>query len=84
MTRLSAVRAGLALFALGLIFIVADVVPFFLDDHNRPLWLNLGCLLAPVGFAVAVWAGLQSGRSDQRAAVRALADVPDAPPDMAH
>jgi hypothetical protein len=78
-----AVRLGLVLFVLGVVFIVADVIPFFVDDHNRPLWLNLGCLLAPIGFGVAMWAGFRGGREDQRAAVRALADAPP-PGDMAH
>ncbi|MEO8888418.1 MAG: hypothetical protein ABI301_03570 [Jatrophihabitantaceae bacterium] len=78
-----AVRAGLALFVLGLIFILVDVTPFFADDHNRPLWLNLACLLAPLGFAVAVGAGLRAGREDQRAALRALADAPP-PRGMTH
>jgi peptidoglycan/LPS O-acetylase OafA/YrhL len=70
--RSRAVRAGLVLFALGLVFIAVDVLPFFADDHNTPLWLNLACLLAPAGFAVAVWAGLRAGREEQRAALREL------------
>jgi peptidoglycan/LPS O-acetylase OafA/YrhL len=68
-----AVRAGLALFALGLVFIGADVVPFFFADRDRPLWLNLACLLAPLGFAIAVWSGLRAGRLEQREALRELA-----------
>jgi hypothetical protein len=64
------VRGGLVLFAVGLVFIAVDVLPFFADVHNRPLWLNLACLLAPLGFAVAVWAGLRAGRAEQRAAAR--------------
>ncbi|MGH8959950.1 MAG: hypothetical protein ACRDWT_01880 [Jatrophihabitantaceae bacterium] len=80
-----AVRVGLVLFALGLLFIAADVLPFFADDRNRPLWLNLACLLAPIGFALAVWAGLRAGREDQRAALRALTEPGPPPPgDMAH
>jgi uncharacterized membrane protein YhdT len=66
----AAVRVGLALFVVGLGFVIADVVPFFFADHNRPLWLNLACLLAPLGFAVAVWAGLHRGRREQHDAVR--------------
>jgi hypothetical protein len=66
------VRIGAALFVLGVGFIAADVIPLFFAEHNRPLWLNLACLLAPGGFAVAVWAGLRSGREQQRAAVREL------------
>lgn len=65
------VRVGLLLFVIGLGFIAVDVLPFFDDVHNRPLWLNLACLLAPAGFALALWAGLRSGRAEQRAAARA-------------
>ena len=64
------VRLGLALFVIGLGFIAADVTPFFFGARNRPLWLNLACLLAPLGFAIAVWAGLRAGRAEQRAALR--------------
>jgi uncharacterized membrane protein YhdT len=64
------VRIGLLLFGLGLAAIVADVVPFLAGDHDRPLWLNLSCVLAPVGFAIAVGSGLRAGRDDQRAALR--------------
>lgn len=63
---------GLALFAAGLVFIAVDVLPFFLGDTNRPLWLNLACLLAPTGFAIAVGTGLRAGRRDQRGAARAV------------
>lgn len=70
------VRLGLALFAVGLAFIAADVFVFAIGDHNTPLWLNLCCVLAPVGFAVAVWSGLRAGRDEQRRALRELADGP--------
>jgi hypothetical protein len=66
------VRIGIGLFAVGLIFIAVDVIPFFDGDHNRPLWLNLACLAAPTGFALAVWGGLRPGRAEQRAALRDL------------
>ena len=68
-----AVRLGLALFALGLVFVAVDVLPFFFDHHNTPLWLNLACLLAPVGFGIAVWSGLSTGRAEQREAARSVA-----------
>jgi len=66
------VRIGLVLFVVGIGFLAADVVPFFFSAHNRPLWLNLACLLAPLGFAVAVWSGLRGGRDAQRAALQEL------------
>jgi hypothetical protein len=65
------VRIGLVLFALGLAAIAVDVLPFFADDRDRPLWLNLTCLLAPLGFALAVGSALRAGRAEQRAALRA-------------
>jgi uncharacterized membrane protein YhdT len=66
------VRVGLLLFVVGLIFIAIDVFPFFVGDHNSPLWLNLACLAAPIGFAIAIWSALSNGREDQRQAVRDL------------
>jgi hypothetical protein len=64
------IRLGLALFVLGLGFAAVTVLPFFFGDHDRPLWLNLGCLLAPIGFVLAVTGALRTGRADQRAALR--------------
>jgi peptidoglycan/LPS O-acetylase OafA/YrhL len=65
-----AVRIGWALFGAGLVFIALDVVPFFFGDHNRPLWLNLACLLAPLGFAVAIGSTLRRARQEQRSILR--------------
>jgi hypothetical protein len=67
-----AVRVGLTLFVIGLIFIAVDVLPFFFDDHNRPLWLNLACLLAPAGFAVVTISIFRTGRRSQRQALEQL------------
>jgi hypothetical protein len=72
--RSGTVRLGLVLFALGLIFIAADVIPFFFSAHDRPLWLNLACLLAPAGFAIAVGSAVRAGRAEQRAVLRELAE----------
>jgi uncharacterized membrane protein YhdT len=70
--RPSTVQLGLAVFVVGLAFVAADVIPYFFSAHDRPLWLNLACLLAPLGFAVAVSSGLRRGRAAQREAVREL------------
>jgi hypothetical protein len=67
-----ALALGLALFAIGVGFIAVDICLFWANDHNTPLWLNLACLAAPAGFAIAVWAGLRAGRKEQRAALREL------------
>jgi hypothetical protein len=74
-------QVGLVLFVAGLGFVIADVVPFFAGDSDRPLWLNLCCLLAPLGFALVVGCVLRRGRDEQRAAdaaVRAAAGTPTA------
>jgi hypothetical protein len=71
----TSIRIGLLMFAVGLVFILVDVLPFFGGDSNRPLWLNLACLLAPLGFAVVVGSGLRRGRAEQRAAARAVDDA---------
>ncbi|HEX2902476.1 MAG TPA: hypothetical protein VHO01_03395 [Jatrophihabitans sp.] len=78
--RPRAVTVGLALFAVGLVFLLITVLPFFFGDHNRPLWLNLACLLAPLGFIIAITSVVRSGRAQQRAA---LAEVTRPDPDGA-
>jgi len=68
--RRRSVRIGMILFLVGLIFVLLTVLPFFFGDHNRPLWLNLGCLLAPIGFVVALTGAVRQGRAEQLAALR--------------
>jgi uncharacterized membrane protein YhdT len=63
---------GAAGFVLGVGFVLADLIAFAAGTHDTPLWLNLGCLLAPVGFAVVLWQGLRSGRAEQRTAWHSL------------
>lgn len=67
----TSVRLGFALFAVGLLFAAATVLPFFFGEHNRSLWLNLGCMLAPLGLIMAVTGAVRAGRADQRAALAA-------------
>ena len=74
MSRRAWLRTGVLLFAVGLVFVAIDVLPFFAGDRDTPLWLNLACLLAPLGFAIAVGTALRGGRAEQRAAVRELSD----------
>jgi len=72
--RPGALRVGLALFAVGLVFLVIVVLPFFAGDHNRSLWLNLGCMLAPLGFIVAVTSMWRASLARQRAVAAELGD----------
>ncbi|MHA3702042.1 hypothetical protein ACXR2U_07635 [Jatrophihabitans sp. YIM 134969] len=68
------VRIGVGLIALGVLFVLVDVLPFFFGADDRPLWLNLACLLLPLGLVVAVWSALAQGRREQKDALRALED----------
>jgi uncharacterized membrane protein YhdT len=65
------VRIGLVLLVVGLVFLAATVLPFFWGSHNRPVWLNAGCMLAPMGFVIAVVGSVRAGRADQRRALAA-------------
>lgn len=73
--RRRGVQVGLVLCALGIVFVLIDVLPFFAGAHDRPLWLNLACLLLPLGLVVAVWSALAAGRREQQAAYRAVEDA---------
>lgn len=56
------VRAGVTLFAVGLVAALVTVVPFFFGAHDRPLVLNLLALLMPVGVGLALLGLLRDAR----------------------
>lgn len=64
------VRIGVLVFVLGLIAIAVVFAMFAAGAHDLPLWLNLGAMLAPVGFGLALL-GLfrQARRSGRRRAM---------------
>ena len=47
-------KIGMAVFAVGLIAIFADMILFAAGSRNLPLWLNLTAMLAPVGLALGL------------------------------
>jgi hypothetical protein len=57
------VRGGAVVFALGVVAVLAVVVPFFLGSHDRPTWLNLSALLLPIGLALALLGLLRGTRA---------------------
>ena len=61
------VRIGAVLFVVGLVFLLITVLPFFWGDHNRSVWLNVGSMLAPIGFVLAIVGAIRAGRAEQRA-----------------
>ncbi len=60
------VPLGLVLFVLGLVVIVATFIGYAAGDDNRPLGQNLLCLLAPLGFGVALVGLIRNGRAEAR------------------
>lgn len=69
----------MTLFAIGLVAIVADLVLFVAGSRNLPVWLNVTCMLAPVGLGIGLIGVLREARSDGRArAARVSRDTPAA------
>ncbi len=64
------IRVGLVLFAVGVLAIVVTFAGYVDGVDNRPVWQNLICMLAPLGFGLAVWGLVRAGRSTQREALR--------------
>lgn len=71
------IQVGAVLFAVGLLFLIGTVIPYFFGVDNRPLWVNLGCMLAPTGFVVLIVSAVRLGREAQRAVLAEL--YPEAP-----
>jgi VIT1/CCC1 family predicted Fe2+/Mn2+ transporter len=64
------VRAGALLFGLGVLGVLAVVVPFLLGREDAPLWSTLVASLLPVGLGLALLGLLRGARSRRRAAAR--------------
>lgn len=60
-------RVGMVLFALGLLAILADLVLFATGSRNLPVWLNVACMLAPVGLGVGLIGVIREARAGGRA-----------------
>jgi hypothetical protein len=52
----------MALFAVGTIAIAVDLALFASGERNLPLWLNLLCLLAPIGLGVGLFGVVREAR----------------------
>ena len=61
------VRAGALLFGLGVLGVLAVVVPFLLGRDDAPLWTTLLASLLPVGLGVALLGLLRGARARRRA-----------------
>lgn len=60
------VRAGALVFALGVLGVLAVVVPFLLGRDDAPLWTTLLASLLPVGLGLALLGLLRGARARRR------------------
>ena len=60
------VRTGALLFGLGLLGVLAVVVPFLLGRDDAPLWTTLVASLLPVGLGLALLGLLRGARARGR------------------
>jgi hypothetical protein len=60
------VRAGVLVFALGLLAVAVIFAMFAAGAHDLPLWLNLAAMLAPVGFGLALLGLFRQARQSSR------------------
>lgn len=60
------VRAGAVLFGVGVLGVLAVVVPFLLGRDDAPLWTTLVASLLPVGLAVSLLGLLRGARARRR------------------
>jgi hypothetical protein len=53
----------MALFAIGLLAIFADMILFASGSRNLPLWVNLTAMLAPVGLGLGLIGVVRENRA---------------------
>ena len=63
-------QAGAVLFGLGMLGVLAVLVPFLLGRADAPLWTTLLASLLPVGLGVALLGLLRGARARRRTARR--------------
>lgn len=64
------IRVGGVVFALGVVALAGEFVPFFFGHRNQPLWVALLCFLLPLGLGLALWGLLRQARAARRRARR--------------
>lgn len=65
------VAGGTLLFLVGVVAILATIVPFFFGHRNQPLALNLTAVAAPVGMGIALAGLVRQARTRTRGRRRA-------------
>jgi hypothetical protein len=72
-------KAGMSLFAVGLIAIFVDLALFASGRENLPVWLNLICMLAPVGLGVGLIGVVNEAKSARTGSDAADESTPTRP-----
>ena len=65
----------MAVFAVGLLAIFADMILFAAGSRDLPLWLNLTAMLAPVGLGLGLIGVVRENRQSSPARRAAAADA---------
>ena len=60
-------KIGMAVFAIGLIAIFADMILFASGSRDLPLWVNLTAMLAPVGLGLGLLGVVRENRQSSPA-----------------
>lgn len=61
------VRIGAVVFGIGVLCILAAVVPLFFGAHDLPTALNVGAgVLPPLGLGLGLWALVRNARAARR------------------
>lgn len=63
--KIKLIPVAIAVFALGLLAVVSTFGLYAAGQTELPLWLNLACLLLPVGLALGVFAVFRQSRKDR-------------------
>jgi hypothetical protein len=60
-------RGGVAVFGVGLLFVLLTFLPFLLGRANAPTAFAVGTMLCPLGFGIALVALVRDARQARRA-----------------
>jgi hypothetical protein len=60
-------KIGMAVFAVGLVAILVDMILFASGSRDLPLWVNLAAMLAPVGLGLGLVGVVRENRESSPA-----------------
>ena len=68
-------KIGMVLFAVGLLAILTDLALFASGQRNLPVWINVLCMLAPLGLGVGLVGLVREARSASQTTARPASDT---------